>query len=177
MPRSLLLALIAFFSLACQPRAQDVALENAFPNLSFSQPVGLEHASDGSDQLYVVEQEGRLVVFSNSASTSTSSVFLDITDRVASGGERGLLGLAFAPDYAQSGHLYVNYTASNPLRTRVSRFSRSSSNPDVADPSSEEILLTVDQPYANHNAGAILFGPPEGSGKRALSLCHDGRRR
>ena len=70
-----------------------------------------------------------------------------------------MLGLAFHPNYETNGYFYVNYTAPSPLRTIISRFSVSSTNPDSADKNSELILLTYDQPYSNHNGGCVAFGP------------------
>ncbi len=87
------------------------------------------------------------------------SPFINITTRVQYGGEQGLLGLAFAPDYATSRYFYVNYTAKPDGATRISRFRTFAANPDSADPNSEEILLTIYQPYSNHNGGHLAFGP------------------
>ncbi|MEJ2494801.1 MAG: PQQ-dependent sugar dehydrogenase [Ignavibacteriaceae bacterium] len=133
-------------------------LENAFPDLTFSLPVFLTNAADSSDRIFVVEQSGRIKVFQNSSSVQSSKIFLDISDVVASGGERGLLGLAFHPDYKNNGIFFVNYTTPNPLRTRISKF-QVSSNPDSAINNSEVVLLTINQPYTNHNGGWIGFGP------------------
>ena len=134
-------------------------LEVAFPNLTFSSPLNLQNAGDGTNRLFVVEQNGVIKVFQNQSNITAAKTFLNITDRVTSGGETGLLGLAFHPDYENNGYLYVNYTAPNPLRTIISRFSVSFSNPDSADKNSELILLTYNQPYSNHNGGCIAFGP------------------
>ncbi len=130
----------------------------AFPNLTFSNPLYLDHAGDGSNRIFVVEQAGRIKVFPNNSSVTTTKTFLDITDRVTSGGETGLLGLAFHPNFESNGYFYVNYTAPSPLRTVVSRF-QVTSNPDSANKNSELILLTFNQPYSNHNGGCITFGP------------------
>ena len=138
-----------------------LSLENAFPNLSFSSPVFLTNAGDGSDRIFIVEQAGKIKVFQNSSSAQVSKTFLDITDRVTSGGETGLLGLAFHPDFKNNGYFYVDYTTPNPLTTRISRF-RVSSNPDSADKNSEVVLLSFTQPYSNHNGGWIGFGPNDG---------------
>jgi glucose/arabinose dehydrogenase len=124
----------------------------------FNRPVGIANAGDM--RLFVLEQAGRIRIIHEDGSVQANP-FLDIRNRVDdSGPEKGLLGLAFHPHYFENGHFYVNYTArsSGVLRTRISRFSVSA-NPDIADASSEKILLTVDQPYANHNAGRIAFGP------------------
>lgn len=134
--------------------------EIAFPNLSFDRPVDLQDARDGSSRLFVVEQKGVVRLFQNNPSVSQAPVFLDIQSQVDdSGNEEGLLGLAFHPEFATNGHFYVNYTASDPNRTVVSRFSISSTDPDVADPASELVLLTLSQPYSNHNGGQLQFGP------------------
>lgn len=132
----------------------------AFPNLSFSRPVDLQPAGDNSDRLFVVEKSGVIQVFENDASTTSTSVFLDIRDKVDdSGSEEGLLGLAFHPNYEDNGYFYVNYTASNPSRTIIARFQVSGENPDQADESSEIEILSFDQPFDNHNGGQLAFGP------------------
>jgi hypothetical protein len=133
-------------------------LQQAFPNLTFSSPVDMQYAPDGTDRLFVLEQSGIIKVFENNGNTTTVKTFLDITDRVTSGGETGLLGLAFHPDYANNGYFYVDYTTPSPLRTHVSRF-QVTSNPDSADKSSELVLLEVNQPFSNHNGGRVSFGP------------------
>ncbi|MEM1041497.1 MAG: PQQ-dependent sugar dehydrogenase [Bacteroidota bacterium] len=149
---------LAFLCLALAGPASAQPLTNAFPNLTFDAPVDIQSADDGSNRLFVVEQQGTIRVFTNDAAVGSASVFLNITGRVLSGGEQGLLGLVFDPDYAQNGYFYVNYTASGPRRTVISRF-EVTSNPNVADAGSEEVLITVDQPFSNHNAGQVQFGP------------------
>ena len=135
-------------------------VKSAFPKLSFTRPVDLQHSNDNSNRLFVVEQEGLISVFKNEASVSAKKTFLDIRSKVEdSGNEEGLLGLAFHPQYKTNGYFYVNYTANNPDRTVISRFKVSAANPDVADPASEVVLLTYDQPYSNHNGGQVSFGP------------------
>jgi glucose/arabinose dehydrogenase len=136
-------------------------LVNAFPNLSFSDPVYLTHSGDGSNRVFVVEQDGIIKVFNNIPTADELKTFLNISDRVASGGEMGLLGLTFHPNYETNGYFYVNYTASNPRRTIVSRF-QVTSNPDSADKNSEFEIIVFNQPYSNHNAGWIGFGPSDG---------------
>ncbi len=131
----------------------------AFPNLNFSSALDLQNAGDGSDRIFVVERGGSIKVFPNQQNVSTTKFFLNISDRITSGGETGLLGLAFHPDYKNNGYFYVNYTAANPLRTVISRFKVSASNPDSADKNSELILLSYNQPYSNHNGGCVAFGP------------------
>jgi glucose/arabinose dehydrogenase len=137
----------------------EVTTSVAFPGLSFRRPVDLQQPADNTNRLFVVEQEGIISVFQKSADVTAKKVFLDIAARVDdSGNEEGLLGLAFHPNYKTNGFFYVNYTASNPDRTVVSRFSVSS-DPDQANPASEQVLLTFTQPYSNHNGGQISFGP------------------
>ena len=160
---ALLVLWLAATAGAAAPAAAQT-LQNAFPNLSFDDPVDLQAPDDGSNRLFVVERDGRIHVFENDEAATSATLFLDIDPLVTSGSETGLLGLAFAPDYPASGHFYVYYTAPSPLRSVVSRFSVSAADPDQADPNSEEILMTVDQPFSNHNAGQLQFGPPEGPG-------------
>jgi len=116
----------------------------------------------GDPRLFVVEQvEARIWIVRDGA--VLPEPFLDIDDRVNSGGgERGLLGLAFHPDYAENGYFFVNYTDNgNPGDTVVARY-RVSANPDAADPGSEQVVLRVAQPFANHNGGMLAFGPGDG---------------
>lgn len=115
-------------------------------------------ANCGDDRLFVVEQAGTIEFFKPYEGTS-GSMFLNITSRVNdSGNERGLLGLAFPDDYKETGRFYVNYTAAGGP-TRISRFTVSEADSNAADPDSEEILLTINQPFSNHNGGNIMFGP------------------
>lgn len=141
------------------PDPSSYTVEPAFANLSFNNPLDLQHPGDGSNRLFVVEQGGVIKVFNNDAFASEATVFLDIQNRVSSGGERGLLGLTFHPDFETNGYFYVNYTAPDPLRTHISRFQVSAQNPDQAGPSSETVILSYNQPFNNHNGGQITFGP------------------
>lgn len=119
------------------------------------QPLHIAHAGDGSGRLFVVEQGGRIRIIRNKVLLSTP--FLNISDRVSCCGERGLLSVAFPPRYAGKGYFYVNYTDLSG-NTVVARY-RVSADPDIADPASEEVILTVAQPFANHNGGLVAFGP------------------
>ncbi|MCZ2127719.1 MAG: PQQ-dependent sugar dehydrogenase [Anaerolineales bacterium] len=119
-----------------------------------TRPVDLKSAMDGSGRLFVVEKYGAIRILQDGQ--LLDQPFLDIAERVnESGNEMGLLGLAFHPNFAENGYFYVNYTGAGG-NSRVSRFT---ANGNFADPSSEKILLTVDQPYENHNGGAVAFGP------------------
>ncbi len=139
------------------PTADNVSVVRAFPALSFSQPLFLTAPPDGSDRIFVVEKGGTIRVFPNVDGASTTTQYFNIA--VDTDGEQGLLGLAFSPNYSSDGAFYVYYTAPNaPRRSVVSRF-LVSSDPDVADLGSEEILLEIAQPFTNHNAGMLAFGP------------------
>ncbi|MFQ5937177.1 MAG: PQQ-dependent sugar dehydrogenase, partial [Acidiferrobacterales bacterium] len=119
-------------------------------------PVHLANAGDGSGRLYVVEQQGVIRVIENGRLQSRP--FLDIRDRVNSGGEKGLLSVAFHPKYRDNGQFYVNYTTRNRgLHTIVAEHRRRTK--DRADPVSERVLLQIKQPYGNHNGGQLAFGP------------------
>ena len=132
---------------------------NAYPNLKFDAPVEYTYANDGTNRVFVVEQAGRIRVFDNKTDASSAETFLDIRDKVSYGGEMGLLGLAFDPQFKQNGYVYVNYTKNNPRETVISRFKAASASAATAEPGSETVLLKFAQPYSNHNGGKILFGP------------------
>lgn len=134
-------------------------IQVAFPQLIFSQPVGIYSAGDGSNRLFVVEQAGIIRVFQNSGNTTVSTVFLNITDRVLFSGEQGLLGLAFHPNFASNGYFYLDYVAPNPTRTVISRYTVVADNPNLADKASESVILEIAQPFSNHKGGQIVFGP------------------
>jgi glucose/arabinose dehydrogenase len=126
------------------------------------QPVDITHAGD--ERLFVVEQPGRIRIVQADGSVAPTP-FLDIADRVIDGGEQGLLGLAFHPGYEQNRYFYVNYTrdvgSDSDRRTGDTIIARFQANEDgtASDPASETILLTIDQPYDNHNGGGLAFGP------------------
>lgn len=119
-------------------------------------PTDIQSAKDGSQRLFVVQQNGLIRILRDGQLLATP--FLDIAGRIAAGGERGLLGLAFPPGFADKHYFYVNYTDRNG-NTVVARYRVSPANSDIADPSSEEVILRQQQPYANHNGGQLQFGP------------------
>ena len=122
-------------------------------------PVQLTHAGDGSRRLLIVEKTGRIRIFKNDVLVETP--FLDISDRVLeTHGEQGLFNIAFPPSYPNSQHFYVSYTDAQG-DTVISRFA-ASTDPDRADPDSEEMILTLRQMGASHNGGTIRFGPRDG---------------
>jgi glucose/arabinose dehydrogenase len=120
----------------------------------FKNPVYLA-SPPGDSRLFIVEQAGRIRIVKNGE--ALPQPFLDIADRVKSGGEQGLLSVAFHPDYRTNGFFYVNFTDRSG-NTRVERF-KVSANPDVADAASSKLVIGIDQPYANHNGGLVMFGP------------------
>jgi glucose/arabinose dehydrogenase len=134
------------------PPPADLAIAPVVSGLS--SPVFLTAPANDA-RLFIVEQPGRIRIVQNGALLPTP--FLDITGQVGSGGERGLLGLAFHPRYATNGFFYVDFTGLDG-NTRIMRF-HVSANANVADASSGKLIIAIDQPYANHNGGMVTFGP------------------
>jgi glucose/arabinose dehydrogenase len=141
-----------------------------FSLVGFTRPVYVTHAGDGSGRLFVVEQAGVIRIVREGKISATP--FLDIRDRVESGGEKGLLSVAFHPKYKENGRFFVNYTARKQgvLKSIIAEYNVSQTNPDIAD-RAERVILEIEQPFANHNGGLNKFGP------RRVSLYRDGRRR
>ncbi len=122
----------------------------------FTSAVEITHAGD--DRLFIVEQGGNIKIV-NPDGTVNATNFLSLpSSLITSGGERGLLGIAFHPDYGDNGFFYVNYTRAGDGATVIARYSVSS-DPNVVDAGSGTVLLTVAQPFSNHNGGSIKFGP------------------
>ena len=145
--------LLFTFGIVSIANAQTVELD-LFAS-GFSSSLDIQNAGD--ERLFVVEQGGIIKIL-NPDGTINATPFLDISSMVNSGGERGLLGLAFHPDYTNNGYFFVHYSDSS-SDTQISRFSVDSGNPDIADPGSELPILNVNQPATNHNGGSIAFGP------------------
>lgn len=123
----------------------------------FDQPLFVTGANDGSGRLFVVEKTGRIWIVRDGE--KSSAAWLDISDLVSTNSERGLLGLAFAPDFAQTGEFYIDYTDVNG-NTVVARLTAADPASDTpVDPGTEQKILTQDQPYSNHNGGMVVFGP------------------
>ncbi len=144
--------LLAPFLLFSQPKIQLVQFASGF-----SQPVDIAHCGDS--RLFVVEKKGIIWIL-DSLGNRLPDPFLNIDPLVKStNSEQGLLGLAFPPDFDSSGFFYVYYTRETDGDNRLSRFSRLPGNPNAADPNSELIYFTQDDPYVNHNGGCLKFGP------------------
>ena len=156
-----LTVLLAGANALAEPR---IVLEQVVAGLQY--PVDINHAGDGTGRLFVVEQAGRIKIIEDGNLKSTP--FLDISSRVQCCGEQGLLGVAFHPEYKTNGYFYVNYTGKQRAGvpdtgdTVIARYEVSSEDADRADSSSEAIIMTISQPFGNHNAGKLLFSPNDG---------------
>ena len=160
-PRQHIRAIIwsAFCAAALSACAQGVAA-NEYVSLEtiaedLERPVSIAHAGDGSGRLFIVQQDGQVLV--HDGARVLEEPFLDIADRVSCCGERGLFDIAFHPDYARNGTFFVHYS-DRAGDTAIARM-RVSGDANRADPATEEVLLRVAQPYRNHNGGQIRFGP------------------
>ena len=136
----------------------------AFEFLTFDRPVLLTHAGDGTDRVFVVGQKGKIFQFPNDPEVEEATLFADLTDRVTfqeNENEEGLLGLAFHPDYAENGRAFIYYTTADaPHTSVVSEFTATGEGLDQRlDPASEREIFRLKQPYWNHNAGTVAFGP------------------
>jgi glucose/arabinose dehydrogenase len=150
---------IAYFPLLArsnQPVSFSLNLEPV-SEVTFSSPVEITHAGDGSDRLFIVEQAGRIWIMDQGI--RLAEPFLDITERVYYQGERGLLGLTFHPRYRENGLFYIDYTRAGDGATVIARYRVSARNPDLAIPDSGENLLIIPQPFPNHNGGKLAFSP------------------
>ncbi len=151
---------VALLGVAGDPAlAQGLAVSPVDVTGGLTRPVAIAAPDDGSGRLFIAQQTGEIVILDGG--TLLPTPFLDLSSRVTYGGERGLLGLAFHPDYASNGELFVDFTETvgGQLRTVVARYTVSAGDPDVADPASEEVLVPIDQPATNHNGGQLAFGP------------------
>ena len=143
-----------------------VKIVKVFPYLKIDRPIVITHAGDGSDQLFIASQKGKIYIVPNTPDdedVEEGKLFLDISDRVVYNdkqNEEGLLGFAFHPNYKQNGEFFIYYsTADQPQNTSiVSRFRVSKDNPNKALADSEEVLMRVKQPAWNHNGGTLAFG-------------------
>ncbi len=161
----LLLAAPAFAADPVDTSPLPLKTVRAFPNLKPRRPVAITHAGDGTGRLFLVSEFGQLLIIPNAAdqNATETQTFLDIEYKVdyeEKENEEGLLGLAFHPKYKQNGELFVYYTIKDPPHTSIiSRFKVDKSDPNRCDPKSEEVILSIKQPFWNHNGGNLLFGP------------------
>jgi glucose/arabinose dehydrogenase len=125
----------------------------------FTNPLDIQQAGDGSGRLFVVEQGGRIQIIQNGSVLGTP--YLDISSLIVSGGETGLLGLAFHPSFSTNGCFYVNYTTTRltgSLQTVIAEYRATPASSNTVSVATEQRLFTVDQPEANHNGGGLAFG-------------------
>lgn len=147
---------LVFSTASCQKTQSENNIENMELFASgLSNPVCITNAGDS--RLFVVDQAGYIRTVDLTGKVNAQP-FLDIRSRVVFSGERGLLGLAFHPEYKTNGFFYVNYVGTGDITT-ISRFRVNSDNPEIADPTSELKLMTITQPFSNHNGGTLCFGP------------------
>ena len=160
---SMLVAHSAIAADAVVEKPLAVSVTRAFENLIFDRPIVVTHANDGSNRVFVAEQEGVIKAFENDPDVEEASVFLDIDERCRyrdNNNEEGLLGFCFHPKFKDNGQVFAYYTTASEEHTSfVSRFTLSKDDPNTVDPETEEVLLKIPQPFWNHNGGTIAFGP------------------
>ena len=137
-----------------------ITLDRVYSGVSLAQPVALLQAPRDSSRWFVVQQTGAVMVFNNVANVSATTTFINITSEVTSGGEMGLLGMAFHPNFPTDPRVYLSYTAteSGQLVSRVAEFQTSDGGLTL-NAASEKNILTINQPFSNHNGGNVMFGP------------------
>ncbi|MCB1086769.1 MAG: PQQ-dependent sugar dehydrogenase [Verrucomicrobiae bacterium] len=150
--------------LSARAESPSIELTPVYSNLAIERPISLQIPADGTRRRFLAEQTGKIKLLPADESAAESSVFLDLTDRMAveKDFEEGLLGLAFHPDYKTNRKFYVTYSKQGPKRLVVSEFQASEHHPEIADPKSERILMQIFEPEWNHNSGNILFDPATG---------------
>lgn len=158
MGKNVVFALLIVYSLFHPPAYAQPDLD-LLQITSVSQPVDITGAGDGSGRLFLVEKSGSIRIFDLTSYTLLPDAFLDISNLVLNSGERGLLGLAFHPDFGNNGYFYVNYILVSSGETRISRFTASPPSANTVDPATEQVVMSVAQPYNNHKGGDLAFGP------------------
>ena len=157
-PLRALSALSVALLLAAAPAAAQRPLDSELVVSGLNAPVQtLAAPGDDASRLFVITQFGRIRIIEDDVLLPT--IFLDVNSKLIFSGERGLLGMAFHPDYENNGHFYINYTDNTGGDTVIERYTRDPLDPDLADPNSALKLLEVDQPFSNHNCGWMEFGP------------------
>jgi glucose/arabinose dehydrogenase len=161
-------AIAALMTVSSGARQSDAALQGTpFDPANFSlktellidgldQPLYMLDANDDSGRMFIVEKTGLILIFKDG--TLNETPFLDISGQISSSSEQGLLSMALHPDFKSNGEFFIDYTDVNG-DSQIERWHVGADTPDIADPTSAEPILSVDQPYANHNGGLVLFGP------------------
>ncbi|HEX5132028.1 MAG TPA: PQQ-dependent sugar dehydrogenase [Candidatus Krumholzibacteria bacterium] len=151
---------IAMMLAGALPVRAEYQLERAFPSITFTYPTDVQSPDDGSNRIFVTEKTGMIRCFTADFNAQPGDVheFLNLTGKVRSSGEAGLLGLAFHPQYKNNGVFFVYYVSNFPYRCVLARY-HVTADPSVADPASEEILIDLPQATVFHNGGQIAFGP------------------
>ena len=151
---------VGFWLLACGDKGKGAVGSSSAGVLhsigQFNGPLAVVQPKGDTHRLFVVEQSGKVWLLVGGRKQAVP--FLNVSNKISSGGEQGLLGLAFSPDYVSSGKFYVDYTNTNG-DTRVMEYTRSTSNPNLANPASARTVLAQSQPQSNHNGGNLQFGP------------------
>jgi glucose/arabinose dehydrogenase len=140
--------------------SEGISTPRAFPSLTFVSPVAMKQAPNDASRWFVVEQAGLIRVFGNDPGVTATANFVDLRARVRFDGEAGLLGMAFHPDFAANGRVYLNFSelVGGVVRSVTAEFT-SSDGGLTLDPASERVLMTVAKPFSNHNGGNVEFGP------------------
>jgi len=137
-----------------------IKLEHVFSRYPFQELTNLVQPDDGSGLIFVTEKRGIIYTLTADLAQQTLNIFLDITNMISlRGSEEGLLGLAFDPEYRENGFFYVYYSAANPGRSIISRYSRDKTDQTVADPRTGLVVMEIEEPFSNHNGGQLAFGP------------------
>ncbi|MEO7299623.1 MAG: PQQ-dependent sugar dehydrogenase [Verrucomicrobiota bacterium] len=153
-------ALVSAFHTFAAGELPKLKTKNAFPELKLNRPLWLCESPDGTQRLFLAQQDGKVLILPKDHKGNKAKTFLDLTDRKPwEKNEEGLLGFAFHPNYKANGKFYVYYSQQNPRRSVISEFSTSKTNDSLADKASERIILEIPQPDWNHNGGELVFGP------------------